>query len=277
MVSTRKMKSTGKGVDIQGEVSSSSEDVELQQSITAEGWKFYLDEKMNIQNNKLEKLNVLDKLDKRIQSQNEKLDKLDKLDKISSDIAQMNVGVTSLMTYLRERNENPNSSRVNNVGNVQGSIVPVMGTVTRNIEVGQSSAENQNQTYNNERPASYPNPGLNMYRDEVRVEVPIGEPYFEQPQVEVNKETYTEDAFRTEFNRNAYQRNDGAYRPLREIENEVRRGRYNFHDNEEMEIIGIIEILGMIGMKGMIEMTGIGFKNHKGMSLRNQTKMLDKR
>jgi hypothetical protein len=70
----------------------------LQQSVIAEGWKFYLDEKMNIQNNKLEKLNVLDKLDKGIQAQNEKLDKLDKLDKISSDIAQMNVGVTGLLT-----------------------------------------------------------------------------------------------------------------------------------------------------------------------------------
>ena len=60
------MKSTGRGVDIRGEVSSSSEEVELQQLVTAEGWKFYLDEKMNIQNNKLEKLNVLDKLDKGI-------------------------------------------------------------------------------------------------------------------------------------------------------------------------------------------------------------------
>jgi hypothetical protein len=130
MVSTRKMKSTGRGVDIRGDVSSSSEEVELQQqSVTAEGWKFYLDEKMNIQNIKLEKLNVLDKLDKGIQAQNEKLDKLDKLDKISSDIAQMNVGVNSLITYLRERDENPNSSRVNNIGNVQGSTVPVMGTV----------------------------------------------------------------------------------------------------------------------------------------------------
>ena len=113
MASTRKMRSIGRGVDIRGEVSSSSEDVELQQSITAEGWKFYLDEKMNIQNNKLEKLNVLDKLDKGIQAQNEKLDKLDKLDKINSDIAQMNVGVNSLITYLRERDENLNSSRVN--------------------------------------------------------------------------------------------------------------------------------------------------------------------
>ena len=57
------MKSTGRGVDIWGEVSSSSEDVELQQSVTIEDWKFYLDEKMNIQTNKLEKLNVLGKLD----------------------------------------------------------------------------------------------------------------------------------------------------------------------------------------------------------------------
>jgi hypothetical protein len=71
-----------------------------------------------------------------------------------------------------------------------------------------------------------------MYRNEVRVEVPVGESYFEQPRVEVNKETYAEDAFRTEFNRNAHQRNDGAYRPPRGIENEVRRGRYNFHDND---------------------------------------------
>jgi hypothetical protein len=204
----------------------------LQQSVTAKGWKFYLDEKMNIQNNKLEKLNVLDKLDKGIQAQNVKLDKLDKLDKIGSDIAQMNVGVIGLITYLRERDENPKSSRVNNVGNIQGSTVPVTGTVTRNIEVGQSSSENQNQAYNNERPAGYPDPGLNVYRDEVRVEVPVGKPYFEQPRVEVNKETYTEDAFRIEFNRNAHQRNDGAYRPPRGIENEVRRGRYNFHDND---------------------------------------------
>jgi hypothetical protein len=215
MVSTRKMKSTGKGLETRGEVSSSSEEIELQQSVTAEGWKFYLDEKMNIQNTKLEKLNVLDKLDKGVQAQNEKLNKLDKLDNISSDITQMSVGVNSLLTYLRERDENPNSSRVNNLGNVQGSTVPVMGTVTRNIEVGQSSAENQNQTYNNERPAGYPDAGLNMYRDELRVEVPVGEPYFEQPRVEVNKETYAEDAFRNEFNRNAHQRNDGAYRPPR--------------------------------------------------------------
>jgi hypothetical protein len=133
---------------------------------------------MNVQN-KLQKLNVLDKLDKGIQAQNEKLDKLDKLDKISSDIAQMNAGVADLMTYLRERDGNPNSSKVNNVGNVQGSIVPVIGTVTGNIEVGQSFAENQNQTYNNERPAGYLDSGLNMYRDEVRVEIPEGEPYFE--------------------------------------------------------------------------------------------------
>ena len=60
------MKSTGREVDIWEEVSSSSEEAELQQSVTTEGWKFYLDEKMNIQNNKLEKLNVLDKLDKGI-------------------------------------------------------------------------------------------------------------------------------------------------------------------------------------------------------------------
>jgi hypothetical protein len=232
MVSTRKMKSIGKGLDTRGEVSSSSEEVELQQSVTAEGWKFYLDEKMNIQNNKLEKLNVLEKLDKGIQAQNEKLDKLDKLDKINSDIAQMNVGMTGLLTYLRERDENPNSSRVNNVGIVQGSTVPVMGTITRNIEVGQSSTENQNHTYNNERPAGYPNADLNMYRDELRVEVPVGEPYFEQPRVEVNKETYAKDGFRNEFNRNAHQRNDGAYRPPRGTKNEFRRGKYNFHDND---------------------------------------------
>ena len=187
---------------------------------------------MNVQNNKLEKLNVLDKLDKGIQAQNEKLDKLEKLDKISSDIAQMNAGVANLMTYLRERDGNPNSSRGNNVGNVQGSTVLVIGTVARNIEVGQSSTENQNQIYNNERPASYPDSGLNMYRDEVRVEIPVGEPYFELPRVEVNKETFADDAFRTEFNINAYQRNDGAYRPPKGVENEVRRGRYNFHDND---------------------------------------------
>jgi hypothetical protein len=78
---------------------------------------------MNVQNN------VLDKLDKGIQAQNEKLDKLVKLDKISSDIAQMNAGVADLMTYLREIDGNPNSSRVNNVGNVQGSTVPVISTV----------------------------------------------------------------------------------------------------------------------------------------------------
>jgi hypothetical protein len=154
----------------------------LQQSVTAEGWKFYLDEKMNIQNNKLEKLNVLDKLDRGIQVQNEKLDKLDKLDSISNDITQMNVGVKSLLTYLKERDENPNSSKVNSLGNVQGSTVPVMGTVTWNIKVGQSSAKNQNQTYNNnDRPASYPEASLNLFRDELRVEVPVGEPYFEQP------------------------------------------------------------------------------------------------
>ena len=76
MVSTRKMKSISKGLDTRGEVSSSSEKVELQQSVIVEGWKFYLDEKMNIQNNKLGKLNVLDKLDKGIQAQKEKLDKL---------------------------------------------------------------------------------------------------------------------------------------------------------------------------------------------------------
>jgi CxxC motif-containing protein (DUF1111 family) len=121
---------------------------------------------------------------------------------------------------------------VNNVGNVQGSIVPVMGTVTRNIEVGQSSAENHNQTYNNERPAGYPDASLNMYRDELRVKVSVGESYFKQPRVEVNKETYAKDAFRNEFNRNAHQRNDGAYRPPRGIENKFRREKYNFHDND---------------------------------------------
>jgi hypothetical protein len=56
----------------------------------------------------------------------------------------MNAGVAELMTYLRERDGNPNSSRVNNVENVQESKVPVVGTITRNIEVGQSSAENKN-------------------------------------------------------------------------------------------------------------------------------------
>ena len=107
------MKSAGRGVEIRGDVSNSSEEVELQlQSVTARGWKFYLNEKMTVQNNKLEKMNVLDKLDKGIQAQNEKLDK------ISSDIAQMNAGVADLMTYLRERDGNPNSSRVNNIGNV---------------------------------------------------------------------------------------------------------------------------------------------------------------
>ena len=42
------MKSIAREVDIRGEVSNSSEDVEFQQSVTTEGWKFYLDEKMNI-------------------------------------------------------------------------------------------------------------------------------------------------------------------------------------------------------------------------------------
>jgi hypothetical protein len=64
MVSTRKMKNIGNGLKSRGDISSSSEEIELQQSVTAEGWKFYLDEKINIQNTKLEKLNVLDKLDK---------------------------------------------------------------------------------------------------------------------------------------------------------------------------------------------------------------------
>jgi hypothetical protein len=85
---------------------------------------------MNVQNNKLEKMNVLDKLDKGIQAQNEKLKKLDKLDTISSDIAQMNTVMTEFITCMRERDGNPNSNRVNNVGNVQGSTVPVVGTVT---------------------------------------------------------------------------------------------------------------------------------------------------
>ena len=108
-----------------------------------------------------------------------------------------------------------------------------MGTVTRNIEVGQSSAENQNQAYNNnDRPVGYPEGGLNLFRDELKVEVLVREPYFEQPRVEFNKETYIEDAFRIEFNRNAHQRNDGAYRPPRGTENEARRGKYNFHDND---------------------------------------------
>ena len=63
------MKSTGREVEIRGDVSNSSEEVELQQQwVTAEGWKFYLNEKMNVQNNKLEKMNVLDKLDKGIQA-----------------------------------------------------------------------------------------------------------------------------------------------------------------------------------------------------------------
>ena len=138
------MKSTGRGEEIRGDVSRSSEEVELQQqSVTAVGWKFYLDEKMNVQNNKLEKLNVLDKLDKGIQAQNEKLNKLDKLDTISSDIAHMNTVMTKFITCMRERDGNPDSSRVNNVGNVQASTVPVVGTVTRNIEVWQSFAKNR--------------------------------------------------------------------------------------------------------------------------------------
>ena len=48
----------------------------------------------------------------------------------------------------------------------------------------------------------------------------------------------------------------------------------------EMKIIEMIEMIGileMIGMREMIEMTGIGFKNHKGMSLRNPTRMSSKR
>ncbi len=45
----------------------------------------------------------------------------------------------------------------------------------------------------------------------------------------------------------------------------------------EMGIIGMIEILGMTGMKEMIGMIGIGFKNHKGMSSRNLTRMLGRR
>ena len=45
----------------------------------------------------------------------------------------------------------------------------------------------------------------------------------------------------------------------------------------EMRIIGMIEILGMIGMKEMIGMARIGFKNHKGMSLRNLTRMSGRR
>ena len=128
-------------------------------------------------------MNVLDKLDKRIQVQNEKLDKLGKLDSISHEITQMNVEVRGLLTYLKERDKNPNSGNVsNNLENVQGSTVPVIGTVTRNIEVGQSSAENQNQAYNNnERPTGYPEVGLNLFRDDLSVEILIGEPYFEQP------------------------------------------------------------------------------------------------
>ena len=168
---------------VQRRYTSSSEEVELQQSVTDDGWKFYLDEKLNVQNTKLEKLNVLDKLDKRIQVQNEKLDKLGKLDSISHEITQMNVEVRGLLTYLKERDKNPNSGNVsNNLGNVQGSTVPVIGTVTRNIEVGQSSVENQNHAYNNnERPTGYPEVGLNLFRDDLSVEILIGEPYFEQP------------------------------------------------------------------------------------------------
>ena len=52
------------------------------------------------------------------------------MDTISSDIAQMNTVMTEFITCMRERDGNPNSNRVNNVGNVQGSTVPVVGTVT---------------------------------------------------------------------------------------------------------------------------------------------------
>ena len=177
----------------------------------------------------------------------------------------MNVGVTGLITYLRERDENPNSSRVNNVGNVQGSTVPVMGTVTRNIEVGESSAENHNQTYNNERPAGYPDASLNMYRDELRVKVSVGEPYFEQPRVEINKETYADDALEMSLTE-------------MHIKGMMEKQKMNLEEENiismimiQMGIIGMIEILGIIGM------TGIGFKNHKGMSLRNPTRMSGRR
>jgi hypothetical protein len=50
---------------------------------------------------------------------------------------------------------------------------------------------------------------------------------------------------------------------------------------EEENIISMImtemEIIEMIGMRETIEMTGISFKNHKGMSLRNPTRMSGKR
>ena len=145
MISTSKMKNTGKSIDAKGDISSFSDDVELQQSITAESWKFYLDEKLPIQNTKLEKLNVLDKLDEGIKSQNEKLDKLNILDKMDNGIHQMTMEMKTLSSFLQEKLLSVSGNTSNNVGNVQGSTVPIIGNVTRNIEVGQSFAENQNQ------------------------------------------------------------------------------------------------------------------------------------
>jgi hypothetical protein len=47
---------------------------------------------------------------------------------------------------------------------------------------------------------------------------------------------------------------------------------------EEEDIISMIIIeMRIIGMIEILEMTRIGFKNHKGMSLRNPTRMLGKR
>jgi hypothetical protein len=212
MISTRKMKNTSKGIESRGDISSSSNDVELQQSVTADGWKFYLDEKLNGQNTKLEKLNILDKLDKGIRVQNEKLNKLNMLDSMDNNINPMTMDMRSFITYLKDKNSGLGNTS-NNVGNVQGSTVPIVGIVTRNIEVGQSSAEKQIQAYNNnERPTCYPEVGLNLFRDDLRVEIPVGEPYFEQPRVEFNRENFTRDVFRTEPNKNAHQKNDGAYK-----------------------------------------------------------------
>ena len=50
---------------------------------------------------------------------------------------------------------------------------------------------------------------------------------------------------------------------------------------EEEDIISMTMIemgfIGMIGILEMIGMIGIGFKNHKGMSLRNPSRMSGKR
>ena len=140
-----------------------------------------------------------------------------------------------------------------------------MGTVTRNIEVGQSSAENQNQTYNNnERPTSYLDAGLNMYRDELRIKVPVGEPYFEQPRVEINKETYADDALEMSLTE-------------MHIKGMMEKQKMNLEEENiismTMTEMEILEMTGIIGILEMIKMTGIGSKNYKGMSLRNPTRM----